>query len=359
MSEDKDSPGSEGKQPKKRLDICSFLKPVADVQTSMGQLYLFPLRDTDIGSYKRISTGDPGGRIREFLPCIASLSPDYSLEQERVAITVEQVGQLPDGDVEALAEAYASSSALGEAREGGEEHEPLVRNQGETATSFLDRLLQKEIEKQASQMRKLREQMLGSTRSIFDQVRNSSLELGKTWKNFERLSKVTELPPLPTNSLNKHNHLAEHHARLAQERTEDREIIRLTGQMTAQSAKTLQELAEAASTLLEKLDERDVNAKQTTKIQLWIAIGTVVISAVLAGASFWQDKVNNAFSDQWQADLLSEVKASNQRRSAMENEANSLKEKVQKLQHQTLELDEQLRAVRDTKPAPPAAHPKP
>lgn len=355
MSEDKNSPDAEGKQPKKGLSISHFLKPVANVQTSIGKLYLYPLRVSDICSYERISIDDPVGRIRDFLPYIASLSPDYSLKQERVAITIEQVGQLSYEELEALAEAYISSSALGIAREEGKEGEALARSQGEPATSFLDRLIREEIEKHASQMSKIREQVLGSTSGIFDQVRKSSLELGKTWESFERLSKATEIP----RSLEIHNHFAEHQARLTRERTEDREMIRLTGQMTAQSAKTLQELAEAASTLLEKLDERDIEAKRTTKIQLWIAVFTVVISVVLSGASFWQDRVNNATGDHWQADMLSEVRESNQRRSALENEAKSLKEDVLKLQHQVLELDGQLRTVKDTKTVSAASHPKP
>lgn len=341
------------------MDIDSFLKPLTDVHTSIGQLYLFPLRVPDIGSYGRISTDDPVGRIREFLPCIASLFPDYSLERERVAITVEQAGQLSNEEVEMLAEAYASSSALGKMREGGEGHDPLARNRHETATSFLDRLLRKEAEEQASQMRKLLEQVHNPTRRIFDQVRKSSLELGKTWMNFERLLKTAEIPPMETKSPEIHNHLAEYHARLAREHAEDREMIKLTGQMTAQSAKTLQELAKAASTLLEKMDERDADAKRTTRNQLWIAVVAVIVSALLAGVSFWQDRVSNASNDQWQADLLTELKVSNQRRSALGDEANSLKEDVQKLQQQALELDEQLRAVKDTKSTPVASRPKP
>jgi hypothetical protein len=352
MSEDKESPRSDGKPLKKGFDLNIYLEPVTDVQTSIGKLYLFPLRASDIDSYKRISTDKPVARIREFLPFIASLSFNNTLKNKRVAITVEQVGQLSDEEVESLAEAYATSSKVGQARKGRKGMEPLAQSQGEPATSFLIRLLRKEIEEQESQLRKAWEQALGSTGSIFDQVRKSTLELEKTWKSFERLSMAKEVPPLETKPLEMNNHLAQYHARLAREREEDREIIRLTGQMTAQSAKTLQELAGAASTLLEALDQRDSESKRTTKIQLWIAVGTVIISAMLAGASFWQDKVNNSSNNQWQATLLSEVKGSNQRRSALTNEAKSLKEEVQRLQQQALKLDDQLRVAKDTKQVP-------
>lgn len=244
MPEDKDSPRSEGKPLTKGQILSIFPKPLANVQTSIGQLYLFPLRTSDIDSYKSISADEPVDRIREFLPFIASLSFSDAQKKERVAIPVEQVGQLSDEEVEVLAEAYTSSSDFVRAREGGKGREPLAQNEGEPATSFLDRLLRERIEEEASQMSKLREQMLGSTSSIFDQVRKSNLELEKTWKSFENLSIATEVPPFETKKsfeIETHNHFAQDLERSARERNEDRKIIRLTGQMTAQSAKTLKQ----------------------------------------------------------------------------------------------------------------------
>jgi ADP-ribosylglycohydrolase len=70
--------------------------------------------------------------------------------------------------------------------------------------------------------------------------------------------------------------------------------------VTAQSAKTLQDLVEAASTLFENLNERDQRSDRVTHIQLWIAVGSVVVAAVLSGAAFFQDKANNTTNDKWQ-----------------------------------------------------------
>lgn len=210
MPEDKDSPRSEGKTLTKGQILSLYLKPLANVQTSIGQLYLFPLRVSDIDSYKSISADEPVSRIREFLPFIASLSCDDKQKKERVEIPVEQVGQLSDAEVEVLAEAYASSSDFVQAREGGKGREPLAQNQCEPATSFLDRLLREKIEEEASQMSKLREKILGSTSSIFDQVRKSNLELEKTWKSFKNLSMAIEVPPIETTkSLETHKHFAQ------------------------------------------------------------------------------------------------------------------------------------------------------
>lgn len=340
MTEQNALPGSNAEPPKKKgLDLSIFLKPVTEMDSSVGKLFLFPLRASDFGEYEKLSAQASVERIKEFLPCIASLSPDYSLDQKWVAITAVQVERLSDQEVEALAEAYASSSALREARDGGKNRESLAREPEESATAFLDRLLSKEMKERAKQ----REQLLGSTGGVFDQVRKSSLELGETWRQFERLTKASAVPKdntqvFETKSLEFSNHMAEHSARLARERAEDREMIRLTGQMSAQSAKTLQELADAASTMLENFDRRDEEAKRTTKVQLWIAVGSVVVSAVLAllallvaGAAYYQDRDNIAAGDKWQAEVLGEMKASNKHGASLETENQLLRDRVEQL----------------------------
>ena len=50
--------------------------------------------------------------------------------------------------------------------------------------------------------------------------------------------------------------------------------------MTAESAKTLKDLAEAATTLMEQMDERDRRTDQSTRKQITIAVWSVVASAV-------------------------------------------------------------------------------
>lgn len=335
MADEIDAGGSDAEPPKKKgLDLSIFLKHVAEVDTSIGKLYLFPLRDADIRAFNALPATDAAGRVREFLPCIASLSSDYSLNQERDGITADQASNLSDQTVESLAEAYALSNGLRSARE--KVREPVVRATDEPATAFLDRLLRNEVEEQATQFKKLTEQVLGSTHGIFDQVRKASQALGDTRQQFERLTRASAFPTgvfpsIETKSLEFSNHMAEHSARLARERSEDREMVRLTGQMSAQSAETLQELAAASSTMLEKLDQRDEEAKHTTKVQLWIAVGSVVVSAFLAGASFLQDWCNNKSGDDWQGKVLEELKATNTRSSKLESENEILRQKLEYL----------------------------
>ena len=104
-----------------------------------------------------------------------------------------------------------------------------------------------------------------------------------------------------------------------------RSLARLTGQMTAESAKTLKDLAEAATTLMEQFDERDRKTDKSTRKQITIAVWSVGISAVLAllalivsGFAYLQDRDNGVSGDQWQAKLLTAIEQGNQQSSAIE-----------------------------------------
>lgn len=318
---------------KKELDLSIFRQHAAAVDTSIGRIFLLPFQRLYPSEYTKQPDQSSIERIRSYLPYIASLSAS---DEERVKITAEQLDQLLDDDIEALAEAYASSSAFRKTREGSKDQAAVARESGEAATAYLDRLLRYEIEEQVKQTRKIMETALGVTRGIFDPVRQSSLELGDSWQQLERLTKTTAIPQSPTpafetKSLEFRNHMAEHTARIAQERAEDREILRLTAETSVKSAKMLQELADAASTMLEKLDERDADAKRTTKTQLWIAVGSVAVSAILALLSYYQDRTNNESGDEWQAAVLSELKTSNERGAAIQTENQLLRNEVQQL----------------------------
>lgn len=321
---------------KKGLDLSLVLKHVAEADTPVGKMYLFPLRVSDLLTVSELAATDPVERIRALLPYIASFSPEYGLTQERVGIGSDQVSQLSVQTVETIAEVYAMSNELRSVREGGEDRAPTTRAADEPATAYLDRLIRNAIAEQANQFKKLREQVYGSTHSIFDQVRKASQALGDTRQQFERLTRATALPTgaspsFEAKSLEFNNHMAEHSARLARERSEDREMVRLTGQMTAQSAETLQELAAAASIMLEKLDQRDMEAKRTTKVQLWIAVGSVFVSALLAGASVFQDWCNNKSGDEWQGQVLGELRSVNKRSTKLEAENESMRKQVEYL----------------------------
>lgn len=185
----------------------------------------------------------------------------------------------------------------------------------------------------------MREQMFASTSSIFDQVRKSSSALGSTLSEFDRLTRDKVSFTLPEQRMDHFNAINEHHARLARERAEELEMVRLTGKMTAESAQTLKDLAEAATVLLERLDERDQKADQSTRKQIKIAVWSVGISAVIAvlalvvaGFAYFQDLNNGRSGDKFQAELLAAVKEGNRQQSALQQENQRLRMQVEVLE---------------------------
>ncbi|AYF34273.1 hypothetical protein CUU95_10860 [Vreelandella alkaliphila] len=352
------SDGSDGTEPdasqKKGFDISSLLKPVAEVDTAIGKLFLFPLSRSDISAFNDISTIDQSKRIREFLPFIASLSPDYSWEKERSGVTHDQVQSLLDPEVEELAEAYTLSNALRSAREGGKDRKPIVRDANESPTAFLDRLLRSEVEEQANQFRKLTDQALGPTQRLFDQVRNSSAILGSTLTEFERLSDRLKPAEISASSTNHFQVINEQYNRQARERAEELETVRLTGKMTAESAHALKDLVEAAATLMEQMDERDRKSDESTRTQITVAVWAVGISAVLSllalivsGFGYLQDQDSIISGDQWQAKMLTIIEQGAEQRSVVELENQELRERVKSLDARIEDLEADKRAVID------------
>ena len=186
--------------------------------------------------------------------------------------------------------------------------------------------------------------MLGSTQSLFDQVRKSTSALGSTLSAFEKFTKPPSVTSPEILSIQTDHHsrvsdlLAQQASDRAEERAEEIELTRLTGQMTAESAKALKDLVEAATTMMEQMDERDQRTDQTTRTQIKIALWSVASSAVLAliavifsGSSYFQDQNNNIASDLWQAKLLTAIEQGNQQRSALERGNRVLAERVKLL----------------------------
>ncbi|MGO3215492.1 MAG: hypothetical protein ACTIJ4_05230 [Halomonas sp.] len=356
------SDGSDGTEPdasqKKGFDISSLLKPVAEVDTAIGKLFLFPLSRSDISAFNDISTIDQSKRIREFLPFIASLSPDYSWEKERSGVTHDQIQSLSDPAVEELAEAYTLSNALRSAREGGKDRKPIVREANESPTAFLDRLLRSEVEEQAHQFRKLRDQALGPTQRLFDQVRKSSSVLGSTLTEFEQLTKRPTPVEVHAPNMDHFHAINKQFASQARERAEELETVRLTGKMTAESAKALKDLVEAAATLMEQLDERDRKSDQATSKQITVAVWAVGVSAGLAllalivsGFGYLQDRANIISGDQWQSKMLTIIEQGAEQRSVVELENQEFRERVMSLDARIEDLEAEKRAVIDASEA--------
>lgn len=186
-----------------------------------------------------------------------------------------------------------------------------------------------------------REQMAASTSSNFDQVRKSTSALGSTLSAFfDQLTKSTAPVEIHAPSMDHLHGITEQRDRQARERAEELEMARLRGKMTAESARTLKDLAEAATVLLEQLDERDKKADKSTRKQITIAVWSVGVSAVLtlfalifSGLAYFQDKDNIAAGDKWQAELLiSAVLDGNSQREMTEREAQRLRGQIAEME---------------------------
>lgn len=334
-----DSSGDDQGVPKKKgLNLDLLFSPATAVPTSVGTLYLYGLRTSDLSALESLPDKEPIARIRAFLPHIASLVGAKGFKDERPPLAAEDADRLSDAEVEHIAEVYAAT-LLRRPRIEGEDSAKPEREAAEPAAAYLDRLLKHEAQEQSQQLRRIHEKMLASTSSIFDRVRKSSSALGSTLSAFDRLTKSAAAAEIRAPSIDHFRAMDEHAARQARERAEELEMVRLTGKMTAESAKTLRDLAEAATVLLEQLDERDKKADRSTRKQITIAVWSVGVSAVLAlfaliisGLAYLQDRNNNAAGDRWQSELITAVQNISLQRDAVEKETQRLRAQVAELE---------------------------
>lgn len=317
-------------------------KPVTHIETSAGRIYLYPLRMCDMTDFEKLGPGEAVSQIRRFLPSIGSLTVESDESPDRIPLDAEIASGLSDDEIERIAEAYGSTSAWKTTRESSQDRKPALREADETASAFLVRLLKAEVQ---------------NSTSIFDQVRKSTSALGSTLNAYDELTKFAkssppEIQPIRTDHFDALNRRMLEQAReRAEERAEEMALARLTGQMTAESAKTLKDLAEAATTLMEQFDERDRKTDKSTRKQITIAVWSVGITAVLAllalivsGFSYLQDRNNSSSGDQWQVKLLTAIEQGNQQRSAVQHENETLREQVNVLGAHIADLEAAQRA---------------
>lgn len=386
MKEPYQTPGEEPKKIPLKLLLRS--KPVAEVETSVGRIYLYPLRVRDMTDFGRLEPADALDKVRDFLTSIGSLTLESDEAPERIPLNPEIAQALSVDEVEQLAEAYVQSSPCQTIRKGSGERKPVARKTDESASAYLIRLMTDEVSHQRESAKQLGEKLLGSSYGLIDQVRKSTSVFGSTLgalgnhetllgsssdlldqvrkstsalsstlSAFEKLTKppiVTSLniQPVQTNHLNTMGDLLAQQAReRADERAEEMELTRLTGQMTADSARALKDLVDAATTMMEQMDKRDRKTDQSTRTQINIAVGSVVssavfalVAAILAGLSYSQDRHNNTAGDQWQTKVLAAIEYGNQQRSSLERENQALLEQVKSQSARIADLEKTQRA---------------
>lgn len=319
------------------LNLDTLAKPIRTVPSSIGEIFLYRLRESDCEGLAVMAGSTSTERARSFLPRVASLVQVKSFNEDRPPLSDAAIRQLSDTEVEDLASQYATT-LLHPPRTDAERPQP-ERQEAEAASSFLVRLLQHEVIESSLQMQKLCEKIISSTTSIFDQVRKSTSKLGTTVGAFDRLyESQNQADSLRVPTLEHINAMTESIGRQSRERAEELQMVRLTGKMTAESADTLRSLADAATTLLEQMDERDRETDRATRRQISIAVWSVGVSAVLSLLalmlsffSYLQDRNNNKSEDKWQSELINLVKNGNQQRASEKFKVQQLEMELEKL----------------------------
>ena len=84
MTESKQPNGDEPK--KKSLKILLRSKPVAEVETSIGRIYLYPLRVRDMTDFQKLEPKEAIDQVRNFFTSIGSLTLESDEKPDRIPL---------------------------------------------------------------------------------------------------------------------------------------------------------------------------------------------------------------------------------------------------------------------------------
>jgi hypothetical protein len=322
------------------------------VETSMGALSLFPQRFEDIGAFSKLPVDEPAStRLRLYLPYIAARSDALTENGECPRIDEASSQQLPDEDVERIAEAYLSMPQRQQIAEGtGPLSNPIVRADGESATAYLDRMLKAEHERQMADLRgtyqSLRngdEQPLSNALADVDRQASSLRDVATSVvQDLGGQEHRSELGPNAfPNSLEGNRPLLSSDAEITQNerlkrgRDEEITLMRSIGVVTTQSAILVASLSEAATRFLREFSETTQKSEAATRRSLRMVLLTVlimgafaVIAASAAIVSYLEERENGQMRNQWQASMLRSMKET---AAAQQAQIKSLDDKIREL----------------------------
>lgn len=117
--------------------------PECAVLTSRGTVYLYRVTPADLRAFRELpATKLSSDKFRVLLARIASLHVSEKGILDAGALTADEVESLNDDEIERIAEAYLESTTVRWYRhEGASATLSVIRNPGEPATKFLDRLI--------------------------------------------------------------------------------------------------------------------------------------------------------------------------------------------------------------------------
>jgi len=299
------------------------------VETSIGTVALFPQRFEDIGAFSKLPLDEPStSRLRLYLPYIAARS-DAPVDGEWPRIDEASSRQLPDEDLERIAEAYLSMPERQHVAEGtGPLSSPIVRGEGESATAYLDRLLKADHERQMEDLEgtyeSLRDksgQPLSSALADVDKQAASLRDVATRSMQGQDLAeqeRPSELGPnaIPS-SIEGNRPLLSSDAGISEidslKRAHDEEmaLTRSIGIVTTQSAVLVASLSETATRFLRQFAEATEKSEEAARASMRTVLITVLIVGFLAAlaaaaaiVSYLDERENRQATIQWQESVL-------------------------------------------------------
>ena len=88
-----------GSSGKKSLDLIRTLAPIATVQTSIGAIYLYPLRVRGLPDFQNLESAEASLKVRKFLPNIGSRAAISDKAQEYIPLSQTDALKLSDDEV--------------------------------------------------------------------------------------------------------------------------------------------------------------------------------------------------------------------------------------------------------------------
>jgi hypothetical protein len=351
-------------------DLSNLPPSPVRVDTSIGALMLHPQRFEDIGPYSKLPADDlPSSRLRRYLPHIASWERSPDAEERRPRIDDAACQQLSDDDLERIAEAYLSMPEVRKVAGAADDRAiDIDRAQGESATAYVDRLLQAQHERQledvpatyavlrkrygapfSNALADLERQALAlkaAAQQMIDERRLVSFDVPTIPAVVDAVAGDSPSPEAATAAVSGGpasfaegrlipEALEAANVRRNRDRDEAIDLTRGIARITTQSAILLASASESVTEFLRQVSETAQQSERTTRKSLRMAIVAVAVAAlfatgaaVVAVMSYQQVSENNRMTDQVRQAVLQTAKES----AAMhENQLKQLDEKIREL----------------------------
>jgi hypothetical protein len=289
------------------FDLNQFAKPIAEVATHCGPLYVYQPSAKTNDEYRRLAGAPVNQRVFETLTRMVSQHVREKLGDEIVTPPSDVLPSLNESEIADLGEAFRANRERRSLPKGGLPKIP-PRDEDEAALDFVDRVLRVHFEEESQAIKEQHAKLMDALKSPLDQLLEplnlSRNRLGSTFERYDRLVATPYIPP--------QRDLVGEIARATEgARQQDRQLLQLTADMSRQSAEMLERLVGFSSDVLARFDARDQEAKARDAetrsqftLQVRIAVGSLVVATVVSVAelyfgakAYYQDERKNAADD--------------------------------------------------------------